>query len=479
MRVSLSDGDILTEKGDVLLFTAASEKGAAVVSPSMLAVDRECGGLVSAAIADGFRGAPGEIAVLHSPNFSFRRIVIAGCGDGDAAETSAAVGAAVEKVASLKDAKALTISCEEHAAAATTAVAAAMYRYRLGAANPIAPQWKSLRLHSRSRRISAAAVSRAAAIGEGARLTRHLAEQPGNICTPSFLAQTARKLARDFSSVQTTILDEKKIRELKMGALLAVAKGSAVSPKMIVMQYRGAIKGAPIALVGKGVTFDSGGISLKPGAAMDEMKFDMSGAAAMFGAILAAARMRLPLNVVAVVPACENMPGGEALKPGDVISAMNGKTIEVLNTDAEGRLILADALSYCAKFKPSAVVDAATLTGACVIALGRHFSGLFSSDNKLAAELQAAGEISGDGCWRMPLGDSYNRMLKTDYADMANIGGREAGAITAACFLSRFAECDSWAHLDVAGSAWNTKKRATGRPTPLLMQFLMRRAGWK
>ncbi|MBE8158959.1 MAG: leucyl aminopeptidase, partial [Betaproteobacteria bacterium] len=249
-------------------------------------------------------------------------------------------------------------------------------------------------------------------------------------------------------------------------------------PKMIIMEYKGAA-GAPVMLVGKGVTFDSGGISLKPAAAMDEMKFDMGGAAAVFGAMLACARMRLPLHAAAVVPSCENMPGGRALKPGDVIRAMNGKTIEVLNTDAEGRLILADALSYCARYKPAAVVDAATLTGACVIALGRCMSGLMSADDGLADELAAAGKAAGDECWRLPLGGKYTEQLKSDYADLANIGGREGGAVTAACFLSNFAEGQKWAHLDIAGTAWDAKKRATGRPTALLARFLMGRAGIK
>lgn len=473
MRVSLSDGDILADKGDILLLPMVSQNGKAIFSPSARAADRACGGLISAATADGFRAAAGEIAVLHSPKFAYRKIILAGCGDGGAAEYASAVG---DAVGGIRKAESLTVCCDEHPAAVVAAATAGAYRYHFAASSPSAFA-KQMRFYAHSGKLPPEIVSRGAAVGEGARLARHLAEQPGNVCTPSFLARTARKLAKDFSSVQTRILDEKELRALKMGAFLAVAKGSAEPPKMIVMQYRGG-KGAPVALVGKGITFDSGGVSLKPGAAMDEMKFDMGGAASVFGAILACARMRLPLNVVAVIPSCENMPDGKALKPGDVIRAMNGKTIEVLNTDAEGRLILADALSYCARYKPAAAVDVATLTGACVIALGRHFSGMTARDDKLAEELAAAGEICGDGCWRLPLGGKYDRQLKTDYADLANIGGREAGATTAACFLSHFTDCDSWAHLDIAGSAWTAKKRATGRPVPLLSHFLMRRAGW-
>ncbi len=473
MRVSLSDGDILADKGDILLLPAVSKDGAAVFSPPMRAADRACGGLISAAAEGGFRAAAGETVVLHSPQFAYRRVMLVGCGDGGAAEVAAAVG---DAVGGIGKAESLTVCCDEHPAAFVSAAAGGAYRYHFGAASPSVFA-KQMRFYSHSRKLPPEVVSRGAAVGEGVRLARHLAEQPGNVCTPSFLARTARRMAREFSSVQTRVLDEKQLRALKMGAFLAVAQGSTQPPKMIVMHYKGG-EGAPVALVGKGVTFDSGGVSLKPGAAMDEMKFDMSGAAAVFGAVLACARARLPLNVVAVVPACENMPDGAALKPGDVVRAMNGKTIEVLNTDAEGRLILADALSYCARYKPAAAVDVATLTGACVIALGRHFSGIMSRRDDLAAELTAAGEVCGDVCWRLPLGGKYDRQLKTDYADLANIGGREGGATTAACFLSHFIACDSWAHLDVAGSAWTPKKRATGRPASLLAHFLMRRAGW-
>lgn len=469
MRFSLLD-DILTESGDVLLIVAASRKGAAVMSPHMRKIDRKSGGLLHTAQQNGFRAAAGQVEVLHAPAFQYKKIILIGRGEGRGADVAFAVA---DAVGAIGDAKSLTLLCDDDAGALVTAVATGAYRYKFGAAWPVSPPLSRVRVCAK---LSARELSRAAAVGEGARLTRHLAEQPGNICTPTFLAQTARKMATMFPKLQARILNEKQMRTLKMGAFLAVSQGSAQPPKMIVLQYRGAA-GDPVALVGKGVTFDTGGTSLKPGASMDEMKFDMGGAAAVLGAMLACARMRLPLHVVAVAPACENMPDGKAVKPGDVVRAMNGKTIEILNTDAEGRLILADALCYCARFRPAAVVDVATLTGACVIALGHPYSGMTSRDDKLAAQLSAAGESSGDNCWRLPMGPRYDKQLKTDYADLANIGGRSAGTITAACFLSHFCQCQSWAHLDIAGSAWTPKKRATGRPVPLLSHFLMSRAG--
>jgi leucyl aminopeptidase len=264
-----------------------------------------------------------------------------------------------------------------------------------------------------------------------------------------------------------------------MGSFLSVAQGSAEPPKLIVMQYQGAsAKEAPIAIVGKGITFDTGGISLKPGAEMDEMKFDMCGAASVIGTFQAIAQMKLKVNVVGVIPACENMPSGTATRPGDVFTSMSGQTIEVLNTDAEGRLVLCDALTFVKRFKPTAIVDIATLTGACIIALGHHHSGLFSNTDALAHELLDAGRQSGDSCWRMPLGEEYADLLKSNFADIANIGGRAGGSITAACFLEKFVDGQEWAHLDIAGTAWKSgaAKGSTGRPVPLLVQFISQRA---
>ena len=321
------------------------------------------------------------------------------------------------------------------------------------------------------------------AIANGIELAKRLGNLPANICTPSFLADEAKKLGRSHK-LGVEILDQKRIEALKMGSFLSVAKGSAEPPRLIVMKYDGAgAKGrsaAPIVLVGKGITFDSGGISIKPAATMDEMKFDMCGAASVFGALRAVAEMKLKLNVIGVVPACENLPSGTANKPGDIVTSMSGQTIEVLNTDAEGRLILCDALTYVERFKPAAVVDIATLTGACVVALGEVNTGLFSADDALADELLAAARSAVDPAWRLPVQDDYQEQLKSNFADMANIGTPgKAGAVTAACFLARFAKAYPWAHLDIAGTAWKggSAKGATGRPVPLLTQFLMQRAG--
>jgi leucyl aminopeptidase len=303
------------------------------------------------------------------------------------------------------------------------------------------------------------------AVANGVDLARMLGNRPGNLCTPSDLADQARELKQLHKSLRVEVLERKDMEKLGMGALLSVARGSRQPPKLIVMRYAGGDKNEkPVVLVGKGVTFDSGGISLKPGQAMDEMKFDMCGAASVFGAISAVAELELPINLVGVVPATENLPDGDASKPGDVVTSMSGQTIEILNTDAEGRLILCDALTYAKKFDPDVVVDIATLTGACVVALGKHASGLLN-----------AGQTSGDRAWQLPLWDEYDEQLKTNFADMANIGGRDAGTITAACFLGRYTRDYRWAHLDIAGTAWKTgdAKGATGRPVPLLMQFLV------
>ena len=317
------------------------------------------------------------------------------------------------------------------------------------------------------------------AIGAGVSLAKDLGNLPGNVCTPTFLAEQAKKIAKEWK-LGVEVLERKDMEKLGMGSLLSVAQGSRQPPKMIVLHYAGGAKKAkPVVLVGKGITFDTGGISLKPGAEMDEMKFDMCGAASVLGAIEACARMKLRLNVVGIIPTTENMPGGAATKPGDIVTSMSGQTIEVLNTDAEGRLILCDALTYAERFEPEAVVDIATLTGACVIALGHVASGLYSNKDALARELLAAGDEAYDRAWHMPLWDDYQEQLKSNFADMANIGGRPAGSVTAACFLSRYAKKFDWAHLDIAGTAWKSgkDKGSTGRPVALLASFLMKRAG--
>ncbi len=352
-------------------------------------------------------------------------------------------------------------------------VAFAQHGYRYAATKPRKPGEEGLSTLA----IAAAAgldSQRGEAIAEGITLARELGNLPPNLCTPAHLAETALRLAGELPNFRSEILDQAEMEKLGMGALLGVARGSAHPPKLIVMHYRGAGNAAPQVLVGKGITFDTGGISIKPGAAMDEMKYDMCGGAAVFGTLQAVARIGLPLNVIGIVPAVENMPDGNAYRPGDVLSSMSGQTIEVLNTDAEGRLILCDALHYARRFKPERLIDIATLTGACVVALGKHAHGLMSEDEALVAELLAAGDRVHDRAWRLPLWRDYQSQLDSNFADMANIGGKHAGAITAGCFLSRFTHDLRWAHLDIAGTAWDEGRKggATGRPVGLLVEWL-------
>lgn len=324
------------------------------------------------------------------------------------------------------------------------------------------------------------AIAQGAAIAGGVRLAKELGNLPGNICTPTYLAAQAVALAERCQALTVEVLEAEAMAALGMNALLSVARGSRQPPKLIVMKYEGgAPDEQPIVLVGKGLTFDAGGISLKPATDMDEMKYDMCGGAGVLGVMEAVCALNLPLNLVGVVPSSENLPDGDANKPGDIVTSMSGQTIEILNTDAEGRLILCDALTYCKRFDPALVIDLATLTGSCVMALGKHAAGLFSSDEALAAELLTAGERAGDRAWRLPLWDDYQQQLDTNFADMANVGGREGGAITAACFLSRFTKEYRWAHLDIAGVAWisGKEKGGTGRPVALLTQFLLERCG--
>ena len=322
-------------------------------------------------------------------------------------------------------------------------------------------------------------LDQAVAIAEGVRFARELANLPPNICTPAYIAEQAKAFADAHDKVACRVLDHVEMEKLGFGSLLAVGRGSANKPKLVALEYRGGAEGEkPYAFVGKGITFDTGGISLKPGPGMDEMKFDMGGAAGVLGGFVAAVKMGLKLNLVCVVPAAENMPDGDSYRPGDVLTSLSGQTIEVLNTDAEGRLVLCDALTWTAQtFQPASIIDAATLTGACVIALGKHASGLMSKHDDLAAELLAAGETTLDRAWRLPLWDDYQVQLESGFADMANIGGKSAGAITAGCFLSRFTDGQRWAHLDIAGTAWDEGRKgmATGRPVALLAQWLIDR----
>ena len=427
---------------------------------------------------------PGKTCYLRQvPGIKPARVAVAVAKDSSArcVKAAAAAGIGLVKGLGVRHLAVLvagdaTSAAQAEAVACAAAEAVYVYRSTKPSAAP-APVLNKLTLLVAKADVAAAAagLGLGAAIAEGVALARELANRPGNHCTPTVLAAEARKMAKA-NGLKIEVLEKKQIDALGMGSFLAVAKGSDEPPRFIVMHYNGAAKGAaPLVLVGKGITFDSGGISLKPGEAMDEMKFDMGGAASVVGTLRAVAQLKPKLNVIGVIAACENMPSGRALKPGDVVTSMSGQTIEVLNTDAEGRLILCDALTYVERFKPAAVVDIATLTGACVVALGAVHSGMFSPDEDLAAELLAAGQAALDTCWRLPLDDDYDEGLKSNFADMANIAGRAGGAITAAMFLKRFTAKLRWAHLDIAATAWKSgaAKGATGRPVGLLTHWLL------
>ena len=323
------------------------------------------------------------------------------------------------------------------------------------------------------------AIREGLAVAKGVALAKDLGNLPGNICTPTYIGRQAKSLEKDYKNLKVTVHDKAAIEKMGMGAFLAVAKGSTEPPHLIVMEFSNAKrKDKPLCLVGKGITFDSGGVSIKPAASMDEMKFDMCGAASVIGAMVACVELDLPLNVIGVIPTCENKPDGNATNPGDIVTSLSGQTIEILNTDAEGRLILCDALTYCEQFNPVAVIDVATLTGACVIALGNHATGVMGNHNPLIHDILNAGKSSGDRAWGLPLWDEYQEQLQSNFADIPNVAGREGGAITAACFLSRFTKKYHWAHMDIAGTAWKSgkEKGATGRPVPLLTQYLIESA---
>lgn len=458
-------------------------------------VDTASGGAVSNHLDFGdFTGEKGRTSILYNlPGVTAKRVLLVGMGEKDKLTLEVLVQATQAAVNALKNAKAsnavafLTdeITPEFIAAAvrqSVMAVADALYTFDTHKSKkdetPRAPLESWTVAHTIAGDFHTA-VTQGAAIAEGMQISRDLANSPGNICTPTYLAEIAQELANSSNKVNINILEETDMEALGMGSFLSVSKGSEQDGKMIILQYQGGNAGeAPFVLVGKGITFDTGGISLKPGGAMDEMKFDMSGAASVIGTLTACVAMQLPLNVVGVIAAAENMPGGKASKPGDIVTSMSGKTIEILNTDAEGRLVLCDALTYVERFNPAAVVDIATLTGACITALGHHISGLLSNNDALAEEVLTAGKQASDEAWRLPMNEKYQDQLKSNFADMANIGGPPGGTITAACFLSRFTESYPWVHLDIAGTAWKSgaAKGATGRPVPLLCQILINRA---
>ena len=474
------------------------------LSAAAAALDQAMGGRLTRLLKRGdLEGKPGQTLLLpEADGTGAERILLVGCGrerDFNARRFRQALEAAVrtldasgarDAVIYLTDLEVEDRDMAWRMRQAARHARTAVYRFtamKSEADEPARPL-KKLTFNVPSQRDlkrAAAGLAEGTAVADGMDLARDLGNLPGNVCTPSYLAAQARKLAAADSRLRCTVLGRKEMEKLGMGALLAVAKGSRQPPKFIVLEYRGLPRGTqgarakPLVLVGKGITFDSGGISIKPAQAMDEMKFDMCGAASVLGTFLAVSRLKPAVNLVGLIPTCENLPDGAANKPGDIITSMAGKTIEVLNTDAEGRLILCDALSYSEKFKPRAVIDVATLTGACVIALGKHACGLLANDDRLAGALLEAGRQSGDRAWQLPLWEDYQDQLKSNFADMANIGGREAGTITAACFLSRFTKTFKWAHLDIAGVAWEggASKGATGRPVPLLTQYLLDQCG--
>ncbi|NBU89232.1 MAG: leucyl aminopeptidase [Betaproteobacteria bacterium] len=432
---------------------------------------------------------PGQSVLLHRPaRIAATRLVFVVSADASPKAVAKAVasglslikgGGSRQATVAWAGDPALT---QDHVQLAVMACREVTYSYRLTKPSAPAPSGLSrvtFRVAAGQEAACKVGLKRGVAMGEGVSYARELANRPANHCTPTHLALEARQLAKTWG-LKAQVLERKDAEKLGMGAFLAVAQGSEQPPKFLVLEYQGGgAKAAPVVLVGKGITFDTGGISLKPAAEMDEMKFDMGGAASVLGTFRAIAQLKPKINLVGLIPACENMPSGRAVKPGDVVKSMSGQTIEILNTDAEGRLILCDALTYAQRFKPAAVIDIATLTGACVIALGHHRSGMYSTDEALAGELTRSGEQTADLCWRMPLDDEYDEGLKSNFADVANVGGRPGGSITAAMFLKRFASKYPWAHLDIAGTAWKSgaAKGGTGRPVPLLTQFLLNRAG--
>ena len=457
-------------------------------------VDSAAGGLIKRQVESGdVSGKAGSCTVLFAPpGVAAKRVLVIGLGaqkSFDAARFQKVNSEAARALGKLPLADAVSFLTEVEVPgrdaawrARTAALASDHAAYRYTATFKPREAAKQPQLGAIAFAAGAeaqAGLEQARAIAEGVRFARELANLPPNICNPAWIADQARAFAEGRDKVSCRVLDHVEMEALGFGSLLAVGRGSANKPKLVVLEYKGGSDGEkPYALVGKGITFDTGGISLKPGPGMEEMKFDMGGGAAMLGAFVAAVGLGLKLNLVCVVPAVENMPDGDAYRPSDVLTSLSGLTIEVLNTDAEGRLILCDALTWTAQtFQPQAMVDAATLTGACVIALGKHASGLMSKHDDLAAELLAAGEHTLDRAWRLPLWDDYQVQLDSGFADVANIGGKSAGAITAGCFLSRFTEGQRWAHLDIAGTAWDEGRKglATGRPVALLAQWLLDR----
>jgi leucyl aminopeptidase len=493
MQFHANTGSAGSQKTTCLVLPVYSEGPLPAATRS---VDAATGGLIGELLDSGdIKGAIGDTLLVRTPDaISAKRLLLIGCGKRDKFDRKAyrrattAIFSALKKTR-IKDA----VSClslenvKGTDAYRRVLIAVESWHYQsyrftsMKSSTPDdEPALKSFGLAVRSNHAARArqGIKHGKAISQGISLSRDLGNLPANVCTPSYLAQQARAIGKGRKNLHIEALNENAMEKLGMGSLLSVTAGTAEPAKLIVLNHSGAAASKrPVVLVGKGVTFDTGGISLKPSPAMDEMKYDMCGAATVLGVFRAVTELNLNVNLIGIIPACENMPGSTATKPGDIVTSMSGKTIEVLNTDAEGRLILCDALTYAQRFKPAALIDIATLTGACIVALGRHRSGLLSNSDTLSGALLKAGEKSDDNAWRLPIDDEYQKLLKSNFADLAKIGGRDAGTITAACFLSKFVEDSDWAHLDIAGTAWRTgpSKGSTGRPIPLLMEYLLNR----
>lgn len=491
MRFDVKTGASTTQKTACLILPIYSS---GPLPASTKAMDRATQGLISELVNAGdIDGKSGSTLLVKPPGpTSCSRVMLVGCGDQkkfDRKKYRTALRAAFAALRKTKHTDAVSFLNVE------TVKGTDAYRrarisievwhngaYRFTATKsklddaPAAQSKLGLAASAKTARQVRQGIKHGDAIGQGVSLAREVGNLPANVCTPSYLASQARGIGKGRKNLSVQVLNEQDMAKLKMGALLSVTAGTVEPAKLIVLKYTGAAKSKrPTVLVGKGVTFDAGGISLKPPGAMDEMKYDMCGAATVLGVMHTVAELKLPINVIGIIPAVENLPGGKATKPGDIVTSMSGQTIEILNTDAEGRLILCDALTYAQKFKPAALIDIATLTGACLVALGRHRSGLLSNSDQLAKKLLKSGDLADDPCWQLPIDAEYQALLKSRFADMANIGGRDAGTITAACFLSKYVGETDWAHLDIAGTAWLTgaHKGGTGRPISLLIEYLL------
>jgi len=458
-------------------------------------LDGICGGQISAAVKRGdITGKSGQSLMLFAlPGISAQRVLLVGTGknaemsDRDFRKLAQKVvatlknGGATDAVLALTALPVKNRDLYSRTRLLVETVRESLYQFdQFKSKKADKPRLKKCTLWSADKADAEAlkrAILHGQAISDGTDLTRDLGNLPGNVCTPTYLAKEAKALAKQFKGIEAEVLEEKDMKALGMGSLLAVSAGSAEPAKLIRLSYQGAdAKAKPHVLVGKGITFDTGGISIKPGASMDEMKYDMCGAATVLGVFKAIVSLQLPINLTVLIASAENMPSGTAAKPGDIVTSMSGQTIEILNTDAEGRLVLCDALTYAERFNPASVVDIATLTGACIVALGSHTTGVMGNNDELIEKLLDAGKQADDRGWQLPLFDEYQEQLDSPFADIANIGGPKAGTITAACFLSRFTKAYPWAHLDIAGTAWisgGKEKGATGRPVPLLTQYLL------